>query len=80
MWPIQIVPPVWQPLLRSSKTSGKNYPEQFQFKSAHFDRLAGTDAVRRAMERNEPVAKIVATWQKDLKEFEIARKKFWLYP
>jgi len=27
----------------------RNYPEQFQFKSSHFDRLAGTDAVRKAM-------------------------------
>ena len=57
----------------------RNYPEQFQFKSAHFDRLAGTDAVRKAMERNEPVGQIVATWQKDLKEFETARKKLLLY-
>jgi uncharacterized protein YbbC (DUF1343 family) len=58
----------------------RNYREQFQFKSAHFDRLAGTDTVRKAMERNEPVADIVSTWQKDLKEFETARKKFVLYP
>jgi len=58
----------------------RNYPEQFQFKSAHFDRLSGTDAVRKAMERNEPVGEIVATWQKDLKEFEAARRKFLLYP
>jgi len=57
-----------------------NYPDQFQFKSAHFDRLAGTDAVRKAMERNEPVGEIVATWQKDLKEFDTVRRKFLLYP
>jgi uncharacterized protein YbbC (DUF1343 family) len=58
----------------------RNHPEQFQFKSAYFDRLAGTDTVRKAMERNEPVVDIVSTWQKDLKEFEITRKKFLLYP
>ena len=58
----------------------KNYPDQFQFKSSYFDRLAGTDAVRKAMERNDPAAKIIATWQNDLKEFEIARQKFLLYP
>jgi uncharacterized protein YbbC (DUF1343 family) len=58
----------------------RNYPDQFQFKSAYFDRLAGTDTVRKAMERNDPVAKIVAAWQKDLKEFETARQKFLLYP
>jgi hypothetical protein len=32
------------------------------------------------MERDEPASDIVATWQKDLKEFETARRKFWLYP
>jgi len=32
------------------------------------------------MERNEPVGEIVATWQKDLKEFDTARRKFLLYP
>ena len=58
----------------------RHYPEQFQFKSAHFDRLAGTDAVRKAMERNQPMAAIVTTWQKDLNKFETARKKFLLYP
>jgi len=58
----------------------RNYPEQFQFKSAHFDRLAGTDAVRKAMEQNEPVPEIVAAWQKDLKEFDTARRRFLLYP
>ena len=58
----------------------RNYPEQFQFKSAHFDRLAGTDAVRKAMELNQPAAEIVTTWKRDLKEFETGRQKFLLYP
>jgi len=57
----------------------RNYPEQFQFRSAHFDRLAGTDAIRKAMEGNQSAAEIVKTWQKDLKEFETMRKKFLLY-
>jgi uncharacterized protein YbbC (DUF1343 family) len=58
----------------------RSYPGQFQFKNSHFDRLAGTDAVRKAMERDQLAAEIVSTWQKDLKEFEIARKTFLLYP
>ncbi|MCI0420743.1 MAG: DUF1343 domain-containing protein [Acidobacteria bacterium] len=58
----------------------RNYSEQFQFRSAHFDRLAGTDAVRKAIEGRQPAAEIVATWQDDLKEFEATRKKFLLYP
>ena len=58
----------------------RSYPGQFQFKNSHFDRLAGTDAVRMAMERNQPAAEIASTWQNDLKEFEIGRKKFLMYP
>jgi uncharacterized protein YbbC (DUF1343 family) len=58
----------------------RNYPEQFQFKNAHFDRLVGTDAVRKAMERNQSALEILMTWQNDLKSFEAINKKFWLYP
>jgi len=58
----------------------RSYQGQFQFKNSHFDRLAGTDAVRIAMERNQPAAEIASTWQNDLKEFEIGRKKFLMYP
>jgi uncharacterized protein YbbC (DUF1343 family) len=58
----------------------RSYPGQFQFKNSHFDRLAGTDAVRKAIERDQPAAEIVSSWQKDLKEFEITRKAFLLYP
>jgi uncharacterized protein YbbC (DUF1343 family) len=58
----------------------RNYSEQFQFKSSHFDRLAGTDAVRKALERNQPTHEIVVSWKRDLKEFETGRQKFLLYP
>ena len=58
----------------------KNYAAQFQFKSAHFDRLAGTDVIRKAMEQNQPAAEIVNAWERDLKQFEIERKRFLLYP
>ena len=58
----------------------RNYPEQFQFKSCHFDWQAGTDLVRKAMELNQPAAEMVTTSQRDLKEFETGRQTFLLYP
>jgi hypothetical protein len=69
----------WEPLLPSSKTSIRTYPDQFQFKSSYFDRLAGTDAVRKAMERNDPGDQDLATWQNDLKGLK-PQARFLLYP
>jgi uncharacterized protein YbbC (DUF1343 family) len=58
----------------------RNYPGQFEFKSTHFDRLAGSDAIRKALERDQPAAAIVREWETDLRGFEIERKKLFLYP
>ncbi|MSQ48661.1 MAG: DUF1343 domain-containing protein [Deltaproteobacteria bacterium] len=58
----------------------RNYPERFQFKSAHFDRLAGTDAIRMSIEQNVSVREITAGWQKELTAFDVTRKMFLLYP
>ena len=58
----------------------RNYPEQFQFKSAHFDRLAGTDSVRKSIEQNLSAHQITEGWQKELTAFDATRKMFLLYP
>jgi len=58
----------------------KNYPEQFQFKSAYFDRLVGTDLVRKSIEQNLSARQITVTWQKELTAFDATRKMFLLYP
>ena len=58
----------------------RNYPEQFQFKSAYFDRLAGTDLVRKSIEQNLSARQITDGWQKDLTAFDATRKMFLLYP
>jgi uncharacterized protein YbbC (DUF1343 family) len=58
----------------------KNHPEQFQFKSAYFDRLVGTDLVRKSIEQNLSARQIAVTWQKELTAFDATRKMFLLYP
>jgi uncharacterized protein YbbC (DUF1343 family) len=58
----------------------KTYPGHFQFGEKHFDRLAGSDSVRKALEQDVPAAQIVAGWQEDLKKFDADRKKYLLYP
>ncbi len=45
----------------------------------NFDRLAGTDAVRLALEAETPVADIAATWSDDLSTYEAQRRACLLY-
>lgn len=45
-----------------------------------FDKLAGTDELRKQIESGKDIDDITRSWQKDLKEFKKMRKKYLLYP
>ncbi len=60
-------------------TIKKNYPDQFQW-SRMIDLLSGSDSLRLAIDRNTPVDDILASWAPDLKKFDIARQRYFLYP
>ncbi len=55
------------------------YPDNFTWRSEHFDRLCGTDRIRRAIETQTPVREIARQWQAKLKEFKAIREKYLLY-
>jgi len=61
------------------------YPNDFQFRppgrsgKCFFDRLAGTDKTRLAIQAGVPVEDIVATWRDGLSEFMRARQGYLLY-
>lgn len=57
----------------------RDYPGQFQWRESGFDRLAGSDDVRKAIEQGTPAGQIVASWQAELKKFDEIRKKHFLY-
>jgi len=45
----------------------------------NFDRLAGTDSIRLALDRDTPVIDLVADWQPELDRFDYLRRDFLLY-
>jgi uncharacterized protein YbbC (DUF1343 family) len=45
----------------------------------NFDRLAGTDSIRLALDRDTPVIDLVADWQPGLENFDRLRRDFLLY-
>jgi uncharacterized protein YbbC (DUF1343 family) len=46
---------------------------------AGFDRLAGTDQLRRSIEHGTSASTIIAGWQADLAKFEVLRRRYLLY-
>jgi uncharacterized protein YbbC (DUF1343 family) len=54
--------------------------DSLRFAEAHFDRLAGTDAVRRMLLAGETGAAITAGWRTQTAAFETLRRPYLLYP
>lgn len=55
------------------------YPEEFRFHDAYFDKVAGTDAVRRGIEAGSGIDEILAAMRRDLERFEALRRQYLLY-
>lgn len=55
------------------------YGDKLEIHAAYFDKVMGTSSVREALERGEPVEKIVAGFKPGLDEFAKLRKPYLLY-
>ena len=65
------------------QTAFENFPQnqtEFFTNSAFFDKLAGTDQLRKQILAHQSEAAIRASWQPQLDEFKQVRKKYLLYP
>jgi uncharacterized protein YbbC (DUF1343 family) len=56
------------------------HPDRLEIRKQAFDRLAGTPALREAIEAGAPLAGIIASWRPALDEYESRRARFLLYP
>lgn len=55
------------------------YGDKLEFHASYFDNVLGTSTVRKALERGEPVEKIVADYQPGLNAFAKMREPYLLY-
>ena len=55
------------------------YPEQFKFHEEYFDKIMGTDKVRKSLEEHENILSIIDSYQDELKDFLDLRKTYLLY-
>jgi uncharacterized protein YbbC (DUF1343 family) len=56
------------------------YPDQFEWKTSHFDRLCGTSKIRNAITGNSSLVVLQNKWQKELESFLKIRAGYLLYP
>ena len=52
------------------------YPQDFQWKVKHFDRLCGTLTIRKAITNSSSLNNLRDKWKAELKSFQKIRKKF----
>ena len=55
------------------------YPDQLTFRDSFFDKLCGTDKIRKAIIANIAVEQIENAWQTELAQFNEIRKKYLMY-
>ncbi|MXV78474.1 DUF1343 domain-containing protein [Candidatus Poribacteria bacterium] len=60
-------------------TLGDEFPHDFKLWEAHFDRLAGSDALRNALLVGTSVEKITEEWSAGIREFRERREPYLLY-
>ena len=56
------------------------YPDNFQWRAGHFDRLCGTSAIRETITNRSSLKKLREGWQAELKSFLQIRNKYLMYP
>ncbi len=78
---------VFDPLctgLEALATVRRLYPEAFSWRIPqggihNFDRLAGTDLIRNALDRDQPVAELLSSWADELQSFAEIRHRYLAY-
>ena len=55
------------------------YPDKFQWKASHFDRLCGSSAIRETITNRSSLEELRESWQAELKSFLQIRSKYLIY-
>jgi uncharacterized protein YbbC (DUF1343 family) len=53
---------------------------QWGWLQSHFDRLAGTDLLRQAVDAGTGIAEIRSAWRDELEAFKRTREQYLIYP
>ena len=65
--------------IRIVDTIFRLYPDHFQWRAGHFDRLCGTSAVRKAITSGSSLDALRNEWQTELTSFKTIRGRYLIY-
>jgi uncharacterized protein YbbC (DUF1343 family) len=65
--------------LREARALASDHGVEWGWRTAHFDRLAGSSALREAIEAQTPLEAIMGEWEADLENFRLQRERFLIY-
>lgn len=72
------IEPFWAGVLIVNELC-RMYPNQFEWNASHFDRLCGTDTIRKAIAGGTSVERLKPVWDAACKSFQAAGRKYFLY-
>ena len=55
------------------------YPRKLHWRKKHFDRLAGSDVLRKAISANKNLNNLIEKWNDQVRQFNTVRQKYLLY-
>ena len=55
------------------------HPDDFEFRKGSIDRLSGSENLRTMLTKGFSPEQIFNTWQNELEEFKLLRKKYLIY-
>jgi uncharacterized protein YbbC (DUF1343 family) len=61
------------------RTIYRRHPTEFKWREAAIDRLAGSDRLRKAVEKEGGIEKLIPRMNKESREFEAKARKYWIY-
>ncbi len=70
--------PFWSGVLIVNEIC-KMYPDQFEWRASHFDRLCGTASIREAITAHKRLQPLKSNWFSECKTFDQTRRKYFLY-
>jgi uncharacterized protein YbbC (DUF1343 family) len=70
--------PFWSGVLIVNEVC-RMYPDQFEWRVSHFDRLCGTVAIREAISSQKPLQSVKTAWVAACRVFDQASQKYLLY-
>ena len=65
--------------LYPGKFQYKEPPYEYEYEKLPLDLIIGAPGIRQAVEQDTPILELEESWQQELREYDLLRRKYFLY-